>query len=146
MLAVAISMTFGSCSDDDIPVIPPQPADEVLAVVRDLPGTEVWESPVDYSDPYNWALLPTTTEKPYDVFYLQPTSWTVSEGATNRVASMDDPTMRTVGYVWSILTGRGVFSDYCNIYAPYYRQADASYIVEISWDDAQTFWAYENIN
>jgi hypothetical protein len=144
ILVVVMSMTLGSCSDNnDFPVIPPHPVDEVPAVVRNLSGTEVWESPVDYSDPYNWALLPTTTDKPYDVFYLQPTSWSVAEGETSYVASMDNPAMRTIGFVWSTLTGQGIFSDYCNVYAPYYRQVDAGYIAEISWDDAQTFWAYE---
>ena len=144
MLAVAMGMMFGSCSDnDDSPVIPPQPTDPIPAVVRNLPGSGVWELPVDYSDPYNWAALSTTTDKPYDVFYLQPTSWTVAEGETSYVASMDNPEMRTVGFVWTTLSGQAVFSDYCNVYAPYYRQADAGYIAGLSWEDAQTFWAYE---
>ena len=144
MLAVAMSMMLGSCSDnEDMPVNPPQPAHEIPDVVKNLPGTEVWEMPVDYSDPYNWALLPTTADKPYDVFYLQPTSWSMAEGETSYVASMDNAEMRTVGLVWSTLSGQGVFSEYCNVYAPYYRQADAGYIAGLSWEDAHTFWAYE---
>ena len=146
MLAVAMSMgmILGSCSDnEDLPVNPPQPVHEIPDVVKNLPGTDVWEIPVDYSDPYNWALLPTTADKPYDVFYLQPTSWSVAEGETSCVASIDNPTMRAVGLVWSTLSGHGVFSEYCNVYAPYYRQADAGYIAGLAWDDAQTFWAYE---
>ena len=137
-------MTLGSCSDDDdSSVIPPQPENEIPDVVKKLPGTEVWELPVNYSNPYNWALLPTTTDKSYDVFYLQPTSFSVAEGETSRVASMDNKEMRTVGFVWSTLTGQGVFGEQCNVYAPYYRQCDAGYIAGISWEDAQTFWAYE---
>lgn len=137
-------MTLGSCSDnDDFPVNPPEPTDARPAVVRDLPGSEAWELPVDYSNPYNWAAMPTTADKPYDVFYLQPTSWTPAENETSRVASMDNEEMRTVGYVWSTITGQGVFSEQCNVYAPYYRQTDAGYIAGLSWDDAQTLWAYQ---
>lgn len=144
MLAVFVSMTLSSCSDnDDNPLSPQIPADEVPAVVRNLAGSEVWEMPVDYSDAYNWAILPTTADKPYDVFYLQPTSWTEYEGTTGRVANMDNEEMRTVGLVWSTLSGQAVFGGQCNVYAPYYRQADAGYIAEISWAEAQVFWAYE---
>ena len=143
MLAMVISLTLGSCSNDDYPVNPPQPADGIPAVVKNLPGTEVWETPVDYSDIYNWAIVSTTADKPYDVFYLQPTSWSPEEGSTSRVASMDNPQMRTIGFAWSILSGHAVFGEQCNVYAPYYRQADASYAAEISWEDAQVFWAYE---
>lgn len=139
-----MSVSFVSCSDDeDTPALPPQPEERIPEVVRNLSGSEAWEIPVDYSDAYNWAILTTTAEKSYDVFYLQPTSWTMAEGETNRVATMDNVEMRTVGFVWSTLTGQGVFGDYCNVYAPYYRQADAGYVVEVSWDAAQTFWAYE---
>ena len=50
MLAMVIRLTLGSCSNDDYPVNPPQPTDGIPAVVKNLPGTEVWETPVDYSD------------------------------------------------------------------------------------------------
>ena len=144
VLAMAVCMTLGSCGDnDDFPVNGPEPADARPAVVRNLPGSEAWESPVDYSNPYYWAAMPTTADKAYDVFYLQPTSWTPAENETSRVASMDNAEMRTVGYVWSTITGQGVFSEQCNVYAPYYRQADAGYIAGLSWDDAQTLWAYQ---
>lgn len=144
MLAVAMSMFFSSCSDDSDDFIDtPQPAYDIPVVVKNLSGTEVWEIPVDYSDDYNWAVLPTSTDKSCDVFYLQPTSFSVANDSESRVASLDNQEMRTVGFAWSVLTGYGVFSEQCNVYAPYYRQADASYIAEISWDDAQAFWAYE---
>ena len=109
MLAVAMSMgmILGSCSDnEDLPVNPPQPVHEIPNVVKNLPGTDVWEMPVDYSDPYNWALLPTTADKPYDVFYLQPTSWSVAEGETSCVASIDNPTMANVATFMPLTTVR----------------------------------------
>ena len=144
MLALAVSTTLSSCSDnEDNPWSSPLPVDDIPAVVRNLAGTEVWETPVDYSDPYHWAILPTTADKAYDVFYLQPTTWTRSNGEPSRVVDMDNGEMRSVGLVWSALTGYGVFGDQCNVYAPYYRQMDASYTVEITWDDAQELWAYE---
>ena len=66
MLAVAMSMSFSSCSDDsDDFTDPPQPAYDIPVLVKNLPGTEVWEIPVDYSDDYNWAVLPTSTDKPF---------------------------------------------------------------------------------
>ena len=144
MLGVVVSATFFLCSSNhDLPVIPTDNSDGIPEVVRNLSGSEMWETAVDYGDAYNWALLPATADKPYDVFYLQPTSWTLGEGETVRVAGMDNREMRTVGYVWSTLSGRAVFGEHCNVYAPYYRQADAGYIAELSWDDAQKFWAYE---
>ena len=141
ILAVAVS----ACSDsNDNPVNPnPQPADGIPPVVKNLPGYEAWDSPVDYSKAENWAALPTKADKAYDVFYLQPTSWSVAEGETCRVASLDNQTMRYGGIICSAIHAQAVFGDYCNVYCPYYRQVDAEYIGEVSWEEAQELWQYE---
>ena len=64
-LVIAVSaileVSLTACSDStDNPVNPnPQPADGIPPVVKNLPGYEAWDSPVDYNKAENWAALPT---------------------------------------------------------------------------------------
>ena len=119
-VSVILAVALSACSDsNDNPVNPnPQPADGIPPVVKNLPGYEAWDSPVDYSKAENWAALPTKADKAYDVFYLQPTSWSVAEGETSRVASLDNQTMRYGGIICSAIHAQAVFGDYCNVYCP----------------------------
>ena len=124
LFAIAVSaiqvVALSACTDStDNPVNPnPQPADGIPAVVKNLPGYETWDSPVDYNNAHNWATLPTKADKAYDVFYLQPTSWNVAEGETSRVASLDNQTMRYGGIICSAIHAQAVFGDYCNVFVP----------------------------
>ena len=145
VVSAIMAVILSACTDsNDNPVNPnPQPADGIPAVVKNLPGYEAWDTPVDYSNANSWAALPSKADKAYDVFYLQPTSWSVPEGETSRVASLDNQTMRYGGLICSTIHALAVFGNYCNVYCPYYRQVDAEYLGEVSWEEAQELWHYE---
>ena len=80
----------------------------------------------DYSQASNWLTMDTSGSLPVDVFYLYPTAW--QRGA-------DDSDYCAVDNVSMIKGANGAFNRQAtaflpvgNIYAPYYRQADAAYI------------------
>jgi pimeloyl-ACP methyl ester carboxylesterase len=83
--------------------------------------------PVDYSDPGNWLAAGSGAERSADVFFLYPTSWRAARGEYP-ISAVDNAEMRQ----WAdhyLKTCASAFATAGNIYAPYYRQFDASFIV-----------------
>jgi hypothetical protein len=75
-----------------------------------------WSQSPDYSDPYNW-IMPATSNKPADVFYVYPT---ISEDPSGY---MDVTNEVDRGLAQSIYQAQAsIFFDDANVYAPYYRQ------------------------
>lgn len=82
----------------------------------------------DYSNAKNWLTADVNGKKPVDIFYLYPTAY--------QKASPNDPNYCTVDNVSMIKGANGAlnrqataFLPVGNIYAPYYRQADAMYVL-----------------
>ena len=93
-------------------------------------GTET-----DYSKASNWLTMDVSGSLPVDVFYLYPTEW--QKGP-------DDSDYCTVDNVSMIKGANGAFNRQAtaflpvgNIYAPYYRQADAAYTLTLSTVEQQ---------
>jgi hypothetical protein len=84
------------------------------------------QAPTNYTKTKNWMLLPRkpkTPKKPVDVFYLYPTEY--QKTPTGPVISpLNDPGMRT-GAMAAYERGASAFAPVANVYAPWYRQADA---------------------
>lgn len=81
-------------------------------------GSNLTTQEPDYSNSYYWASFPASIEKDVDVFFVYPTLF----GGTG-ILNMDieDDNMRDL--VQAVLPKQAsVFSNNCNIYAPYYRQ------------------------
>jgi hypothetical protein len=78
----------------------------------------------DYSNRAHWLQLPTKPLKKVDVFYLYPTAYTKTPGGPI-ICPVSDPGMRKAAQV-SFQRQATAFSTFANIYAPYYRQADAA--------------------
>lgn len=96
----------------------------------DIAATEPHITASDYSDMGNWMLIPKKTDKATDVFYLYPTAWSMKKG-DEPICNIDDKSMRKrARYV--ALGQATAFETAGNIYAPYYRQADASYLLSMS--------------
>lgn len=83
----------------------------------------------DYSQRANWLTADTSGSKPVDVFYLYPTAYQKGDG---------DPNYCDVDNVSMVKGANGAFNRQAtaflsvgNIYAPYYRQADATYILSM---------------
>ncbi|NCC52392.1 MAG: DUF3089 domain-containing protein [Spartobacteria bacterium] len=81
-----------------------------------LPLGAAWSQSPDYSDSHNW-IMPATSNKPVDVFYVYPTVSADPSGY------MDVNNEEDRGLAQSIYQAQAsIFFDEANVYAPYYRQ------------------------
>ena len=81
-------------------------------------------STTDYSKTNHWLKLPSNPDKPVDIFYLYPTAW-MPDSITNPLyCEIDEPTMLT-GSAYAYSKQATAFETVGNIFAPYYRQANA---------------------
>lgn len=80
---------------------------------------------IDYSDPGRWLFLDTTGTAPVDVFYLYPTEYRKETTSSPLIGPIDDPGM-VAGAQADLERQASAFDPAGNIYAPYYRQADAA--------------------
>jgi Protein of unknown function (DUF3089) len=87
--------------------------------------TETAPQATDYSQPEHWLSLPTSADKPVDVFYLYPTEYVKPAAGGPVVCTSDDPGMMK-GAKAAFSRQATAFETVGNIYAPYYRQADAA--------------------
>ncbi|MBI5232151.1 MAG: DUF3089 domain-containing protein [Coriobacteriales bacterium] len=84
----------------------------------------------DYSRSRNWLSTPKRADKPVDVFYLYPTSYQKKSPSSPNIGSVDDWRMRwAAGNAFK--RQASAFEPSANIYAPYYRQADAGYALKL---------------
>lgn len=92
---------------------------------------------VDYSQTENWLYLPGIVEKDVDVFYVYPTAWFKEDSAEPNICAIDNRIMR-IGSQNAFDRQATAFETVGNIYAPYYAQGDASYILSLPekkrWD------------
>jgi len=92
-------------------------------------GNEI--QPTDYSKPEHWVSIPSSNDKPIDVFYLYPTSWYKVNENEPTICEIDNPIMlKDAKAVFSVQAT--AFETTGNIYAPYYRQDDARYFLSLS--------------
>lgn len=99
--------------------------------------TSVDGTVTDYSDPNNWLTKDTKEDKSVDIFYVYPTAY--------QKQSSEDPNYCTVDNVSMIKGANGAFNRQAtaflpvgNIYAPYYRQADAFYVLGMTPEEQAT--------
>ncbi len=83
----------------------------------------------DYSQADHWLSLPATT-KAVDIFYLYQTAWRKQNENDPNINDIDNASMRT-GSNAAFARTATVFETVGNIYAPYYRQADAGYTLTL---------------
>ena len=83
----------------------------------------------DYSNSNNWLTVDTSGSKPVDVFYVYPTAWTKGPNDSNYCA-VDNVSM-IKGANGAFNRQATAFLPVGNIYAPYYRQADATYTLSM---------------
>ena len=90
--------------------------------------------PVDYASAENWLSAPTTITQPVDVFYLYPTSFQRASSDAPVIAAIDDPGMRQRAQA-AFARQATAFETAANIFAPYYRQADAQYTLALPLEE-----------
>lgn len=81
----------------------------------------------DYSRTSSWLSVDRSASLPVDVFYLYPAAWQKGAGDGNYCPA-DHPSMLR-GAQGAFNRQAAAFLPVGNIYAPYYRQADASYVL-----------------
>ncbi len=95
------------------------------------------ESVTDYSKPEHWLSLPTDNTKAVDVFYVYPTAWYKEDLSEPDFCAIDNRIM-LIGSQLAFNRQATAFETVGNIYAPYYRQADANYTLSLPekkrWD------------
>ncbi len=91
-------------------------------------------SDTDYSKSENWLALPSSPDKAVDVFYVYPTEYVAGPNGPV-ISTIDDPSM-VAGAQDALGEQASAFAAIGNIYAPYYRQADASYALSLRTVDA----------
>lgn len=87
----------------------------------------------DYSKTEHWLSLPATTDKEVDVFFLYPTAWQKVNDSDPNICDIDNPSM-VKGAKSAFDRDATAFETVANIYAPYYRQADAKYTLSLPLD------------
>ena len=79
----------------------------------------------DYTQPAHWLSRATKPFKKVDVFYLYPSAYTKANADAPVVGPVDDPGMMHGAQI-AFTRQATAFEPFANIYAPYYRQADAA--------------------
>ncbi|MEI7425524.1 MAG: DUF3089 domain-containing protein [Candidatus Moraniibacteriota bacterium] len=95
---------------------------------------KVQEKNTDYSISSHWLALPVSTEKAVDIFYVYPTAWQKVNKDDPNICDIDNASM-LVGSKTALSRQATAFEDVGNIYAPYYRQADAGYTLALPLDE-----------
>ena len=85
----------------------------------------------DYSKPEHWLSLPPSSGKKVDVFYLYPTSYQKINTTDPDICDIDNPSMLKTAKV-NLEGQASAFETVANIYAPYYRQVDARFVLGLS--------------
>ena len=84
------------------------------------------EPATNYANPEYWLSLPVSPDKPVDVFYLYPTVFQKVNKNEPNICNIDNPVMVKYSQL-ALAFQASAFDPVGNIYAPYYRQADAAY-------------------
>ena len=79
----------------------------------------------DYANPAHWLSAPKDPRMKVDVFYLYPTAYAKASPSAPIIGPIDDPGMIKGAHV-AFQRQAWAFRTFANIYAPYYRQADAA--------------------
>ena len=92
--------------------------------------TAAIKTKTDYSDTNNWMSIPKNpNDREVDVFYLYPTTWERENTNESIICPIDHAQMRS-GATNMMMQHMGIFEETASVYAPFYRQADALYLVD----------------
>ena len=121
VLALTLFAACGCGGDNAAPVSIP---------AESVPTTPAATEPVatDYSRAVHWLSIPAVV-KAVDVFYLYPTAWQRGDNDPY-ICPIDNPSM-LAGSASAFARTATAFETFANIYAPYYRQADAAYALTL---------------
>ena len=88
-------------------------------------------TPTDYSDAAHWLHVPKRVRYAVDVFYVYPTAYSRTSPSQPLFCPVDDSGM-LAGAQSAFTRQAWAFRTFANIYAPCYRQIDATYQLSLS--------------
>lgn len=91
----------------------------------------------DYHDVDNWLAKTTDPTEPADVFILYPTAYQ-KQGNQSPVSKIDNLSMRAGAQVFLANQG-SAFESSGNVFAPYYRQLDANWLLSQSKEKQEEY-------
>lgn len=140
--SMMLSAMLTSCLED-IPLDPEPGVNELLTeFVKTVPGIEKYqETQADYTNPENWLVAETDGTKDVDVFYIYPSNYNPAEGEPS-IGDIDNAGMRQ-GAQNIFQRQATAFSASCNIYAPYYRQVDAIFCLNLTTEQEWSLIRYQ---
>lgn len=92
----------------------------------------------DYSKANNWLTEPTEITSQADVFMLYTTAYAQKNKNTSPIAKIDNDSMRAGAQVFLASQG-SAFETSGNIFAPYYRQLDANWLLSKSKEEQNQY-------
>lgn len=112
----------------------------VPEIVHNTNGGEKWKKRVNYALAERWISAADEGHS-VDLIYFYPTCYVKENEASPELSDIDDVAMlENVHNVFKRQTA--IFSDSCNIYAPYYRQLNPAYFASLSQTDYDSLAAY----
>jgi hypothetical protein len=89
----------------------------------------------DYSKVSHWLSVPAPVMA-VDVFYLYPTCWTKTSSSAPNICDIDNASM-LAGAPPEFARQATAFETFANVFAPFYRQADAGYTLGLTEDQRE---------
>lgn len=126
LAATGTAATLTGCGGSDAPVVPGITA-------------------TDYSVASHWLSMPAVLDKTVDVFYLYPTAWqklNPPDPNEPNICKIDNASM-LLGSKSAFARQATAFETVANVFAPYYRQADAAYTLGLAEPERQKVVAAE---
>lgn len=117
----------------------------ILTSCASLSGNKAKEkSSLDYSKPGMWVCFNDGGgAKDSDCFLVSPTSYVA--GAKSNNMAVNDPTAKP-SFIGAVNENKGVYSDRCSVYSPFYRQASIeSYSMDKSESEKIFDTAYSDV-
>lgn len=91
-------------------------------------------TPTDYAQSAHWLALPSSPDKEVDVFYIYPTAYHKGTSIGPLFCEVDNSQM--IENAKSVFSSQATaFEQDANIYAPYYRQVDSQYQLNLSFTE-----------
>ena len=94
-------------------------------------------TPTDYSQSAHWLHVPRASRWKADVFYVYPSAYARTDASQPIFCPVDHPGMMQ-GAQTAYTRQAWAFRTFANIYAPYYRQIDATYQLSLTAAEQET--------
>lgn len=111
------------------------------SVLAKTTGIEKFDTAINYSDAGNWLSNPSSITKNVDLIYFYPTAYNKTADTDTEICDIDNAGMRRASNT-QFNAQATAFEESCNLFAPYYRQVDATYALTLTEAENDTLIRY----